>query len=106
MSIYNLTWQPAVCNMDNIVQYRIQFVESCTATQPVTIQTGNNKTTTLIAVPSCADTGCYLRINAQLSDSSHTEYSPCMLINGSFVEQESKLLVSIILILLNSKILR
>jgi hypothetical protein len=90
VSTYNLTWQPASCNVGNIIQYKIQFVESCAATQPLTIQTGNNKTTALIVVPFCADTGCYLRISAQLNDLTQTEYSPCMLINDTFVEHESK----------------
>ena len=88
---YNLTWQSPACNRASIIQYQIQIVGGCTtgSAKPLTILTGNNKTTTLLITPSC-DMGCYLRIRAEMSDTLYTDYSSCAIINNQLMEHESR----------------
>lgn len=88
MSTYNLTWQSAAC--DSVVQYQIQVAGGCTtgSTQPLTILTGNTKMTALLIIPSC-NMNCYLRIRAEMSDSSYTDYSSCVIIDNHLMEHQS-----------------
>lgn len=90
VSSYKFTWKSARCNDDGIVQYQIQFTESCSTMQPVTVLTGNNRTSTIVVIPSCAATDCYFRVRAELTDGSFTDYSTCAVISNQFLEHESK----------------
>ena len=94
MLTYNLTWRSAICNSASVIQYQIQVAGSCTtgSTQPLTILTGNNKTTALLVIPSC-DTSCYLQIRAEMSDLSHTDYSSCVIIDSQLMEHQSAWLI-------------
>ena len=82
MSSYKVTWKSFGCHDGSIVQYQVQYTESCSTTQPVTILTGNNKTSTTVVIPSCSVTDCYVRVRAVLTDGSFTYYSPCVAINN------------------------
>ena len=85
-------WKSAACNDGSILQYQLQYAESCSTILPVTIQTGNNKTSTTVAIPpSCTATDCYVRVRAQLNDGRFTDNSSCVLIsNQLFIENQSK----------------
>lgn len=87
--VYNFTWKLSTCH-SNINQFEIQFVESCSITQPVTVSTGNNRTTTLIVIPSCAASGCYVRVRAEMTDQMFTNYSPCVFLTSNFPEHKRK----------------
>ena len=93
MSTYNIAWKFTASCVENadVIQYQIQFVEDCLTRRIVTVSTGSNKTTALIVIPSCTDESCYVRVRAELSDTSFTDYSPCVRINNSLMEYESKI---------------
>lgn len=91
VSLFEFTWKSAACNDGSVLQYQLQYADSCSTRLPVTILTGNNKTSTTIAIPSCAAMDCYIRIRAELNDGSFTDYSSCVLIsNPLFMENQSK----------------
>ena len=78
--------------MDSIVQYEVQFTESCLSSQPLTVLTGNNRTSATVVIPSCSVTDCYARVRAELTDGTFTDYSACVLINNQLTEYQSELL--------------
>ena len=88
--LYNFTWQPSNCHFRGIIQYQFQFIESCPTITPTTILTGSNKTTKTISIQHCNSGNCYMRIRAEVSDGSVTDYSPCVLINSQLLTVESK----------------
>ena len=91
VSLFEFTLKSAACNNGSILQYQLQYTESCSARLPATILTGNNKTSTTVAIPSCTAMDCYVRVRAELSDGSFTDYSSCALINNQlFMENHSK----------------
>ena len=92
VSSYKFTWKSARCQDGSILQYQLQFTESCSTTLPVILITGSNKTSTIVVIPSCSAMDCYVRVRAELSDGSFTDYSTCVLINNQFVEYERKFL--------------
>ena len=89
MLTYNITWRSASCNRASIIQYQIQVARGCTtgSTQTQTL-TGNNETTALLVILSC-EMNCYLRIRAEMSGSSYTDYSACIIINDQLMQNES-----------------
>ena len=92
VSSYKFTWKSARCQDGSILQYQLQFAESCSITLPVTLITGNNATSTTVVIPACSATDCYVRIRAELRDGSFTDFSTCVQINNQFVEYERELI--------------
>ena len=90
ISLYNFTWQPSNYHFRGITHYQFQFIETCPTSAPSTLLTGSNKTTTIISIQQCTVGNCYMRIRAELSDGSVTDYSPCVPINSQLLVVESK----------------
>lgn len=99
VSLYNVTWQPSSCQFRDLIEYRFQVIESCSTITPTTIYTGSNKTMKIISIQHCNSGNCYIRIRAELSDGSVSDYSPCVLINSQLLTTESKTYLTIIIIL-------
>lgn len=56
----------------------------------MSILTGSNETTALIASPHCVAGSCYFRIRAEMIGGSFTDYSPCVLVNNLLIPYESE----------------
>ena len=87
VSLFKFILKSAACNNGSILQYQLQYAESCSRRLPATILTGNNKTSAIVAIPSCTPMDCYVRVRAELSDGSFTDYSPCIVIINQLVMQ-------------------
>lgn len=90
VSTYMFTWKSARCDSGDVVQYEIQFTQSCSTLQPVAVLTGSNMTTATVAIISCSMDGCYARVRGEFFDGSFTEYSRCVLIDSQLIAYESE----------------
>lgn len=74
--LYQFMWQSPSCSC--ITQYEIQFVGNCFTAQPITVFTGNIRTSASIVIIHnvLMEINCYLCVRAELHDGSHSCYSP------------------------------
>ena len=95
--IYSIQWKLAPCQNGGIVQYQIQFSESCNSTQPTNQLSDKSSTSAQITVVQCAGQRCYIRIRAELLNGLFSDYSTCVQINNNQLENESELQIIIIM---------